>query len=305
MQENKTEKKVYKNTEKSFSNSGGKSGEKPRKFVGKGDDKARGDYRKKDGFKSKEENDKPKRGYRPDRDGFGAKDKMIRVEKQKPKRIQRKPEKIGTSSPRIIGAEGEFEKENFKAGTMVYPIPAVLVSLGDEKEANLITIAWTGTICSDPPMLYISVRKQRHSYAMLQKHGKFVINLTTEDILHETDYCGVKSGKEVNKFKETGLEMGLSEVLKVPMVLKSPVNIECSIVSETDYGSHTMFVANVENVMVSKSLIDEKGRFNLQDAGLVAYSHGKYFELGKVLGTFGYSIKKKKKPQGKTNSKTK
>lgn len=294
MQDNKTEKKMYKNAK-------GDNDKNP-KFKGSGDPKARADYRKKSGFKPTEESDKPKKYYRPEKDGFGAGEKMIRVEKQKKFKKPAKVEKIGASSPRLVEMENDFEKENFKAGTMVYPIPAVMVSVGDETDANIITIAWTGTICSDPPMLYISVRKQRHSYAMLQKHKKFVLNLTTEELLYETDFCGVKSGKEINKFKETKLEMGLSEVLKVPMIAKSPVNIECSIVSETEYGSHTMFVANVENVMVSKKLIDEKGRFNLQDAGLIAYSHGKYFELGKVLGTFGFSIKKTKKPYGKNFS---
>ncbi len=294
MQENKSDKKMYKNTKNEMA--------KTQEFKGKGDPQARTDYRKKSGFKSKEENDKPKKYYRPNKDGFSDGDKMIRVEKQKSTRKPVKVQKVGASAPRISVMENEFEKENFKAGTMVYPIPAVMVSVGDESDANIITVAWTGTICSDPPMLYISVRKERHSYAMLQKHKKFVLNLTTEEILHETDFCGVKSGREVNKFKETKLEMGMSEVLNVPMILKSPVNIECSIISETEYGSHTMFVANVENVMVSKSLIDEKGRFNLQDAGLIAYSHGKYFELGKVLGTFGFSIKKKKKPYGKNFS---
>ncbi len=296
MQEKSNDNKMHKNA---------KTADKKTGSYSKKIDVSKLDYRKKDGFKSKEENDKPKRGYRPDRDGFGAKDKMIRVERQKPKRRPERKEKTGPSSPRLTEMEGEFEKQTFKAGTMVYPIPAVMVTVGEQTDANIITIAWTGTICSDPPMLYISVRKERHSYAMLQKYGKFVLNLTTEDILYETDYCGVKSGKEVNKFKETKLEMGMSEVLNVPMILKSPVNIECSVVSETDYGSHTMFVAKVENVMVSKTLIDEKGRFNLQDAKLVAYSHGKYFALGEVLGTFGYSIKKKKKPTGKNYSKNK
>lgn len=289
MQEKTTEKTTEKNMHKNTS----PKAEKSVNYAKKGEDRKL-DYRKKSGFKSKEENNAPKRGYRPDKDGFGPKDKMIRVEKQKPKRTFKKVEKTGPSSPKLFEMEGEYEKQSFKAGTMLYPIPAVMVSVGDQKDANIITVAWTGTLCSDPPMLYISVRKERHSYAMLEKHGKFVLNLTTEDTIFETDYCGVKSGREVNKFKETKLEMGLSEVLGVPMILKSPVNIECTITSKSDLGSHTMFVAKVENVMVSKNLIDAKGRFNLQDAGLIAYSHGKYFALGEVLGTFGYSIKKKK-----------
>jgi len=186
-----------------------------------------------------------------------------------------------------------MKKQQWKAGNMVYPLPAVMVSVGREGEKpNIITVAWTGTVCTNPPMVYISVRPERYSYNIIKETGKFVINLTTEALTRATDFCGVRSGRDVDKFKETHLTAIPGPVTGCPMIDESPVNIECTVTEIKELGSHHMFLAKVEAVHVSEEAMDEKGKFHLNETGLLAYSHGEYLGLGKKLGTFGYSVKK-------------
>lgn len=186
-------------------------------------------------------------------------------------------------------------KEFWKAGNMVYPLPAVLISCKREGERpNLFTVAWTGTICTNPAMVYISVRKERHSYAIIEETKEFVINLTTESMTKAVDFCGVRSGRTIDKFKETGLHEEEAKVVKVPLVKESPVNIECKVKEIVKLGSHDMFIAEVVGVNVDNKYMNESGKFELAKAKLVAYSHGEYYSLGKLLGTFGYSVRKNK-----------
>lgn len=189
-----------------------------------------------------------------------------------------------------------IEKERFKPGNMVYPVPAVMVSCADkEGRANIITVAWTGTICSDPAMLYISVRPQRYSYHMIEETGEFVVNLTTQKLAKATDYCGVRSGKGIDKWKEMHLTQAKADSLTyAPIIAESPVNIECKVEEIKQLGSHDMFIARVTGVQVSKEFMDENGRFALNETGLMAYSHGEYLTLGSSIGTFGWSVRKKK-----------
>jgi flavin reductase (DIM6/NTAB) family NADH-FMN oxidoreductase RutF len=185
-------------------------------------------------------------------------------------------------------------KQSWKPGNMLYPVPAVLVSCRDKKgNDNVLTIAWAGTVCSDPAMLSISVRKERHSYPMIKESGEFVVNLTTRALLEATDYCGVKSGRDEDKFAAMHLTKGAAEKVNAPIIMESPVNIECKVKQVLELGSHDMFVAEVVNVQISEELLDENGKFHLEAADLVAYSHGEYYELGEKLGTFGFSVKKK------------
>ncbi len=187
-------------------------------------------------------------------------------------------------------------KQEFKAGNMLYPLPAVMVSVADENEKNIITIAWTSTICTNPPMVGISVRKNRHSYKLIEKTKEFVINLTTAKLAKETDYCGVKSGKDVDKFKEMNLTAAPSNKLKyAPIIYECPVNIECEVFEIKELGSHDLFLANVKSVQVSDEYMNETGKFELNKSDLLVYSHGEYLSLGESLGTFGYSVRKKKK----------
>lgn len=187
------------------------------------------------------------------------------------------------------------QKQSWKPGNMLYPLPAVMVSCKRPNEkANIITVAWTGTICTNPPMVYISVRPERYSYDIIKETKEFVINLTTEELSFATDYCGVRSGKDVDKFKEMKLHEEPSEVIAAPGIQESPVNIECRVVEIKELGSHHMFLAEVVKVHVKESLLDETGRFDLARAGLINYSHGEYFTQGNKVGSFGYSVKKKK-----------
>lgn len=190
----------------------------------------------------------------------------------------------------------KIQKTRWKAGNMIYPLPAVMVSCGNETEANIVTVAWTGTICTNPPMTYISLRPSRYSYDLIKASGYFVINLTTESIVKETDFCGVKSGRDVDKFKEMNLTCVRDEETHCPMIEESPVSIVCETVEIKELGSHHMFIANVKAVYVDESYMNEKGKFQLNETGLIAYSHGSYLSIGEELGTFGYSISKKKKP---------
>ena len=186
-----------------------------------------------------------------------------------------------------------MEKITWKPGNMLYPLPAVMVSCADRAgNDNILTIAWTGTICSNPPMLSISVRKERYSYPMIHETGEFVVNLTTEDLVFATDYCGVKSGRDVDKWKEMNLTRESGEVVKAPMIKESPVNIECRVTEEKDLGSHVMFLAEVVSVHVDKAYMDDQQKFHLDKANPIVYSHGTYFGMGRELGTFGYSVKK-------------
>lgn len=193
-----------------------------------------------------------------------------------------------------------MSKQIWKAGNMLYPLPAVMISCqrNDEKP-NIITVAWAGTICTNPAMVSISVRPERYSYDIIKESGEFVINLVTEDLVYATDYCGVRSGRDVDKFKEMKLTPAKSEYIQAPGIEESPVNIECKVVSIQELGSHHMFLAEVKGVHIDESYMDEKGKFHLNQTGLVTYSHGEYFLLGKKLGTFGYSVKKKGKKRGR------
>lgn len=186
-------------------------------------------------------------------------------------------------------------REDFKAGTLIYPLPAVMVSCGaTDEEQNIITVAWTGTICSDPPMCYVSVRKERHSHAILSRTGEFVINLTTRDLVRATDWCGVRSGRDYDKFKEMGLTAEWAKHVQAPLIAESPMNIECRVKQVLELGSHDMFIAEVVGVEVDPHYIDPStGRFCLEKANLIAYSHGAYYDLGKQLGTFGFSVRKR------------
>ena len=178
---------------------------------------------------------------------------------------------------------------------MIYPLPAVMVSTADkEGNSNILTIAWTGTVCTNPPMAYISVRPERYSYHMIKESGEFVINLTTKKLSHATDYCGVRSGRDVDKWKECRLTKGSASSLEyAPVIEEAPVNIECKVKSIQELGRHHMFLAEVTAVQVDESYMDDKGKFDLNSTGLIAYSHGEYLDLGKTLGTFGYSVRKK------------
>ena len=187
-------------------------------------------------------------------------------------------------------------KIDFKPGNMLYPLPAVLVTVRDtEGRDTMITIAWAGTACTNPPMLYISVRPERYSYKALRETGEFVVNLTTKDMAKAVDYCGVRSGKDVDKFKQTGLQKGEASKVNVSVIEDSPVNIECKVRELLELGSHHMFLADVVHVTVDDRYMDEKGTFHLERANPIVYSHGTYFDIGNSLGTFGYSVRKKKR----------
>ncbi|MCI8949197.1 MAG: flavin reductase family protein [Lachnospiraceae bacterium] len=186
-----------------------------------------------------------------------------------------------------------MEKSLWKPGNMLYPVPAVMVSLKrPEEKPNIITIAWAGTVCSDPAMVSISVRKERYSYQILKETEEFVINLVTSELAFAADYCGVKSGRDVDKFREMKLTPVPSSHIGAPGILQSPVNIECRVKQVIPLGSHDLFLGQVLGVTVDSDYLDASGRFRLNDAKLVAYSHGEYFELGKKIGTFGYSVRK-------------
>lgn len=185
----------------------------------------------------------------------------------------------------------------WKPGNMIYPLPAVLVSCGSvPEEYNLFTVAWVGTVCTNPPMCYISVRPERHSYPIIKRNREFVINLTNEDLAYATDWCGVRSGRDCNKFAEMGLTPAESAVVAAPYVQQAPVSIECRVRDIIPLGSHDMFLAEVVNVWADERYIDpETGAFSLADARLIAYSHGHYHRLGEEIGKFGWSVRKRKK----------
>lgn len=193
-------------------------------------------------------------------------------------------------------------KELWKPGNMLYPLPVVMVSVADkEGKSNILTVAWAGTVCTNPPMVSISVRPERYSYHMLKETGEFVINLTTRDLAKATDYCGVRSGRDVDKWKEMNLTPVPSLEVKVPSIAESPVNIECRVHHVEKLGSHHMFVAEVVAVQVDDAYMDDKKSFHLSQAKPIVYSHGEYYLLGEKLGTFGYSVRKTVKKNKKTH----
>lgn len=189
----------------------------------------------------------------------------------------------------------DFKKQSWKPGTLIYPLPAVLVSCGhEEAEYNMLTIAWTGTICTDPPMCYISVRKERHSYDIIRRTGEFVINLTTEDMARATDWCGVRSGRNEDKWTATGLTPMKVEGFQTPIIAEAPLSICCRVREVKELGSHDMFIADVVDIAADERYIDpETGKFSLDKAKPLVYSHGEYFSIGKFIGHFGWSVRKK------------
>lgn len=194
-----------------------------------------------------------------------------------------------------------MSKISWKGGALLSPVPAVMVSCGSMEAPNIVTIAWTGITCTQPPKTYISLRKSRHSYGLIKESGCFVINLTTEALVRATDFCGVRSGRDVNKFEVCHLTPEASENIPCPAIAESPLSIECKVTDIIELGSHDMFLADIVGVRVNEELMDANGRLALEKAGLAAYCHGEYFALGKKLGKFGYSVekkKKKRKPQG-------
>ena len=186
-------------------------------------------------------------------------------------------------------------KRTLKPGTMLNPVPAVMVSCGEGDDANIITIAWTGIINTEPPITYVSVRKSRHSHKLISESGEYVINLTTDKLVKETDFCGVKSGRDLDKWAEMNLTKVPGEKVSCPMIGESPVNLECKVLEVKEYPTHDMFIGEIVNVHADEKLFDEKGRLCLDEAGLISYSHGEYFGLKREpLGKFGYSIMKPK-----------
>ena len=198
-----------------------------------------------------------------------------------------------------------MKKQIWKPGTVLYPVPAVMVSCGNMEQNNIITIAWTGTVNTNPPMTYISVRPERHSYDIIKNSGEFVINLVTKDLTFACDYCGVKSGKDVNKFQEMGLTPKKGEQVDVPIIAESPVSLECKVKQIIPLGSHHMFLAEIVSVSVSETYFDETGKFHFNKSEPICYSHGGYFTLGKQIGSFGYSVRKKETKQTQPHKKQK
>ncbi|MBQ2100655.1 MAG: flavin reductase family protein [Lachnospiraceae bacterium] len=185
-------------------------------------------------------------------------------------------------------------KEIWKPGNMLYPLPVVMISVADQQgKPNIITVAWAGTICSDPAMVSISVRPERYSHHILKETGEFVINLTTRELAYATDYCGVKSGRDVDKFKEMHLTPLPASIVKAPLIGESPMNLECRVTDVKELGSHDMFIAEVVAVHADEKYMDENHKFHLEKADPITYSHGTYYTLGENLGTFGFSVRKK------------
>ena len=195
-------------------------------------------------------------------------------------------------------------KQTWKAGNMLYPLPAVLVSVADKAgKQNLFTVAWTGTVCSDPPMVSISVRPERYSYHMIEETGEFVINLTTEQLAYATDYCGVKSGRDVDKWREMKLTRMKGDHVRAAMIQESPVNLECRVTQKIPLGTHHMFLAEVLAVHVDEQYLDEQGKFHLNASKPLVYSHGRYRAVGREIGTFGYSVRRHVTVKNNSNAK--
>lgn len=192
------------------------------------------------------------------------------------------------------------EKLSWPGSALLGPVPPVLVSCGEGESANLITIAWAGTVCTQPPRVSISVRPTRHSYGLIKESGEFVVNLPTAALARAVDWCGVKSGKDVDKFAAMGLHTALASKVSCPLLAESPVNLECRVFKRIELGSHDLFLADVVAVDVDPALLDSAGKLHLEKAGLLAYAHGDYYALGKQLGKFGWSVRKKKPTPKKT-----
>ena len=186
-------------------------------------------------------------------------------------------------------------KRVWKSGTFIYPIPAALVSSGTMEKSNILTVAWTGIINTNPAIVYVSIRPERYSYNLIKKNKEFVINLTNENLVYETDWCGVKSGSDFDKFKELNLTKQKGKYVKCPLIKESPVSIECKVIEEKQYGSHVCFIAEVLSIDADNKYFDENGAFDISKCNLIAYANGGYYSLGKKLGTFGYSVSKKNK----------
>lgn len=186
-----------------------------------------------------------------------------------------------------------MSKQLWKPGNMLYPLPVVMVSCKSDGIPNIITVAWAGTVCTNPPMVSISLRKDRYSYDIIKNSGEYVINLVTDKLVRAADWCGVRSGRDYDKFKEMKLTPVQAETVAVPLIAESPVNIECRVEEIKELGSHDMFIAGITAVHAEEDYMDDNGKFKLNDTGLVTYSHGEYFTLGKRLGKFGYSVKKR------------
>lgn len=192
-----------------------------------------------------------------------------------------------------------MSKVTWKSGTFIYPLPAVMVSCGEMERSNIITVAWTGIINTDPAMVYISVRPSRYSYNIIKESGEFVINLTTKELAYATDWCGVKTGAKFDKFKEMKLTKEKAKFVKCPMIKESPVSVECKVKEIRELGTHHMFVAEVLAINADEKYIDEKGAFDISKCDLIAYSNGNYYSLGKKIGRFGFSVQKNKKRRKK------
>ena len=188
-----------------------------------------------------------------------------------------------------------MSKLKWKPGTMVYPLPPVMVSCGNMENSNILTVAWTGIICTDPAMTYVSIRKERFSYDIIKSSGEFVINLASSDLARVVDFCGVKSGRDINKFEECKLTKEAATEISCPMIKECPINIECRVKEIKELGTHDMFMAEILAVNVDEKYLDETGRFDMEACKLLAYSHGQYYSLGERLGKFGFSVEKKKK----------
>ena len=188
-----------------------------------------------------------------------------------------------------------MSKVEWKSGTFLYPLPAVMVTSGNMEKSNIMTVAWTGIMNTNPAMVYISVRPERYSYNLIKESGEFVINLTNENLAFATDWCGVKSGKDFDKFKEMGLTKEKANHVKCPLIKESPVSVECKVKEIKELGSHHMFIAEVLSIDASDEYIDEKGAFDISKCDLIAYANGEYYSLDKKIGKFGYSVQKKSK----------
>ncbi len=188
-----------------------------------------------------------------------------------------------------------YTKQEWKGSVLTSPVPPTLVTCAYDGTENVFTVAWTGILCTQPPVTYISVRPERFSYELISKSGEFVINLATEELTRAVDMCGVRSGRKMDKFKQLGLTCEKASKVNAPILVQSPVNIECKVREIVKLGTHDMFIADIVALDIANELIDEKGRLALEKAGLLAYSHGEYFGLGKKLGSFGFSVRKKKK----------
>ena len=187
-----------------------------------------------------------------------------------------------------------MSKTIWKPGTFIYPIPAVMVSCGTMEKSNIITIAWTGVLNTDPAMVYISVRPNRHSYEIIKEEGEFVINLTTKDLAKATDWCGCRTGAKFDKFKEMNLTKEKANFVKCPMIKESPVSIECKVKEIRELGTHHMFIADVLSIDADEKYIDENGAFDIQKCDLISYANGGYYTQGEKIGKFGFSVQKKK-----------